>query len=83
MTPIDLVLERLPSAKRCGENWRALCPAHQDRRASLSIGRGDDGRALLHCHAGCGLSNIIQKLGLTMADLFPESRRPRPCRSRR
>ncbi len=57
--------------RRNGAGWSAKCPAHEDRRASLSIGEGDDGRALLKCHAGCGLGAILDKLGLREADLFP------------
>lgn len=33
------------------------CPAHEDRNASLSW-RYSDGRALLHCHAGCTFDEI-------------------------
>lgn len=33
-------------------------PRHDDRRASLSIGEGLDGRVLLHCHAGCTFAEI-------------------------
>jgi putative DNA primase/helicase len=51
--------------------WRATCPAHDDRRASLSISEGDDSRALLYCHAGCAPEEVVAALGLTMADLYP------------
>jgi hypothetical protein len=46
------VAQRL-NAKRNGKGYMAKCPAHADRRASLSISEGRDGRVLLHCHAGC------------------------------
>jgi hypothetical protein len=85
MTPVDLILSRLPDAKRNGKGWMARCPAHDDRRASLSIGAGDDGRALIHCHAGCTAESIVAAMGLTLADLMPadgrrtgRSVRPRP-----
>ncbi|MBU4399979.1 MAG: hypothetical protein KKE86_11670, partial [Planctomycetes bacterium] len=48
----------------------ARCPGHADDRASLSISAGDDGRTLLHCHAGCALDAILGKVGLTKRDLF-------------
>ena len=41
----------------------ALCPAHDDHQPSLSVGRGDDGRALLHCHAGCEYEDVLAALG--------------------
>ena len=69
--PIETVLSRLSDAISCGEGkWKARCPAHDDRHPSLSIGVGDDGRVLLHCHAGCNQQSIITALGLKTADLF-------------
>ncbi|MBI2834444.1 MAG: hypothetical protein HYX76_08460 [Acidobacteria bacterium] len=50
------------------------CPSHEDRRASLSVGRGDDGRVLLKCHAGCSAETMVAAAGLRMADLFPQQR---------
>jgi hypothetical protein len=49
----------------------ARCPAHDDKNPSLAIAEGDDGRALLTCHAGCATAAVVEALGLTMADLFP------------
>lgn len=50
--------------------WTATCPAHDDRHPSLSIAEGDDGRVLLHRHAGCEPTAIVAVLGLEMLDLF-------------
>jgi hypothetical protein len=47
-----------------------LCPAHRDRQASGNLSEGDDGRALVYCHAGCETEDIVEALGLTMGDLF-------------
>ena len=44
MTPVERLLAKLPDARRAGKGWSARCPAHEDRRASLSIGEGEDGR---------------------------------------
>jgi hypothetical protein len=49
----------------------ARCPAHDDRTPSLSIAQGDDGRVLLHCHAGCEHRAIAAALDLNEQDLFP------------
>jgi hypothetical protein len=69
-------LRRLPGFNSCGQNeFEAKCPVHEDKKASLSIGIGDDGRILLHCHAGCSTDSILQALGLTAKDLFQAS----PC----
>jgi hypothetical protein len=50
--------------------WDALCPAHEDRNPSFHLGEGDDGRALVYCHAGCTLEEIAAALHLDPADLF-------------
>lgn len=63
-------------AKRHGKQWLAKCPAHDDRQASLSIGHADDGKILLKCFAGCAADNVVEKLGLTMADLFVKAEKP-------
>ncbi len=68
---IDAILDRLHGVRQRGDSWQACCPAHADDKASLSIGIGDDGRILLHCHAGCVTTDIVAKLGLTMKDLAP------------
>lgn len=65
------VLAHFPDARQAGAGWAARCPAHDDHRASLSIGRGDDDRWLLHCHAGCALDAILPAANLTTADLMP------------
>jgi hypothetical protein len=49
----------------------AKCPAHKDRRASLSVRELDDGRVLLHCFAQCDVASVVAALGLQMEDLFP------------
>ncbi len=77
MTPVDLVLSRLTKPKKVGAGWVARCPAHDDERPSLSISEGDDGRALVHCHAGCTPDAIVQAMGLTLRDLMPEREPPR------
>ena len=50
--------------------WSAKCPAHDDRRSSLSVSIGEGGRVLLKCHAGCAAEDVTAALGLTMKDLF-------------
>ena len=66
------LLAAFSGVKKSGAGWTAKCPAHEDRRASLSIGQGDDGRWLLHCHAGCELDAILVEAKLEARDLFPQ-----------
>jgi len=75
--PVDRVLGRLHGVHRSGKGWTARCPNHQDRFASLSVAEGDDGRVLLHCHAGCSTDSVVTAMGLAMVDLFPTGSRER------
>jgi len=71
---IDRVLERLEGVKRTSNGWMARCPAHDDRRASLSIAEGDDGTLLMTCFAGCTFSEIMQALGMREQDAFGDNK---------
>src|ERR1700674_2675030 len=48
-------------AQRNGSAWLALCPAHDDRNASLAITE-KDGKILVHCHAGCNQRAVLAAL---------------------
>jgi hypothetical protein len=45
-----------------GRNGLCRCPAHADRRPSLSVADGRDGRLLLRCFAGCAFDDILAAL---------------------
>jgi len=70
--PIDLVLSRLPRAKKAGAGWRAPCPncGPDSKSEKLAVTEGDDGRVLLHCFAGCAPAAVLAAVGLAVADLF-------------
>jgi len=53
MSVLPAVLNRLSGSALTGTGYQALCPAHPDQQASLSIGTGTDGRVLLHVLPGC------------------------------
>jgi hypothetical protein len=70
MTAAARVLSTLPTVRQTGPGrWLARCPAHDDRRASLSV-REIDGRVLIHCFAGCSAGDVVSALGLSLCDLF-------------
>ena len=48
--------------RKTGADWMCRCPAHEDRKSSLSITTGKDGKVLLCCHAGCGQARVIDAL---------------------
>jgi len=59
--------------QRGGKAAVAHCPAHEDNKQSLSLKLGDDGKVLVHCFAGCETEAVVERLGLTMNDLFADS----------
>jgi hypothetical protein len=70
--PINVLLSRMKGVKQHGDHFMAVCPAHQDKSPSLSLSRAEDGRALVHCFAGCKTRDVLGAVGLEMRDLFPE-----------
>jgi hypothetical protein len=79
--PVQDILERLQGVKGSEPGqWQAKCPAHDDRHASLSVARGADGRALLHCHAGCSPPAVCKALQLPLRALFPPGAKGRTPR---
>ena len=90
--PIDVVITALEvkgyNPKPSGPgNWRSRCPAHDGESHNLSITESTDGTVLLRCHH-CDLSGaetctapaIASKLGLTMKDLFPQTKGSLPAK---
>jgi len=78
---VQEVLGLLEGVRR-GTNgtYRARCPAHDDRRPSLSVAAGEEDRVLLHCHGGCTVDDIVAALGLSLQDLFSEEPKQRTRR---
>jgi hypothetical protein len=79
---LTALLERGGEPKQSGKGWSCRCPAHADATPSLSVAIGDDGRALLKCHAGCTAEQIVAALDLTMRDLMSDKARTSSGRSR-
>lgn len=54
-----------------GKEYMALCPAHNDKHPSLSIGYSHEQKhILIHCHAGCQAEDVLSCVGLTLKDLY-------------
>ncbi|NQV26185.1 MAG: hypothetical protein HQ518_17660 [Rhodopirellula sp.] len=70
---IERVLSRLKKMGKepdgCNGEYSARCPAHHDRRPSLSIRACNDGKVLIFCHAGCGFESIAYSIGLELREL--------------
>lgn len=65
-------LSLLDGVRGTDSQYTARCPAHDDKRASLCVSQGSDGRILLKCQAGCDWREVIAALGVKKADLFPQ-----------
>lgn len=67
----DDILSRFHHVKARGiDRFQACCPAHSDKHPSLSICFTKDGKVLLHCFAGCSTAEVLERVGLSFADLF-------------
>ena len=55
-------IARALKGRRVGFQWIARCPAHDDRDPSLSLKDADNGKVLVHCHAGCTQAQVIDEL---------------------
>jgi KaiC/GvpD/RAD55 family RecA-like ATPase len=69
---IGNLLNRLQGVKRNSAGWMARCPAHEDKNPSLAIAE-EDGKILIHCHAGCATEDVLNAIGLYPSDLFVDS----------
>lgn len=78
--PVQTVLAALEARgcrpRRSGAGWKAHCPAHDDRKPSLSVGVGQEGQVLFNCFVGCSAEAITTALGLEMRDLWPDGHPP-------
>lgn len=75
---VDDLIKLLGGPEKVTKNsngWMALCPAHDDKKPSLSI-RQEDNKVLVHCHAGCLTDAICRALGIQKSDLFEEPKKP-------
>lgn len=77
---LEKVIQALKTAgyspNQRGQQWNCRCPAHDDKKPSLSICEGNDGHVLICCHAGCETKAIVEAIGLRMADLMPPNDKP-------
>jgi putative DNA primase/helicase len=55
-------IARALGGRKIGGGWIARCPSHEDNNPSLSIRSADDGKVLVHCHAGCDQAQVIAAL---------------------
>lgn len=82
----DEFIVNFPGAKEKpprSNQWLCRCPAHDDRKASLSIKdeTATSDRILIHCQAGCSTEQVLAAVGKTFADIQPGKEEKRPLQS--
>jgi hypothetical protein len=75
--PYEFILSKLQRKRLCGKGVVTLCPAHDDKRFSLSVARGRSNNVVMKCHAGCDIASICEAFGIVKSDLFSGSTRKR------
>ena len=74
-TGVEALLSRLEGIRqRSADQWSAICPSHNDKTPSLSIRALPDGRVLIHCFGACTIESVLDAVGMSFQDLYPESR---------
>ena len=71
------IIDRFQNARKSGRGWIVQCPAHDDRKNSLSLTEVD-GKLLLKCQAGCDTKAVIDAVGLEWRDLFADTGNNKP-----
>lgn len=66
------ILKKFTVMTRRGDSAQCTCPCHDDKRASLTVSKGEAGRTVLFCHAGCRTDAVLSAVGLKQADLFAD-----------
>lgn len=67
----DEILTFFKVKNRYADRAQCLCPAHADKKASLTISRGrKPGKTVLFCHAGCKAESVLAAAGLSFKDLY-------------
>ena len=64
------ILSLLQNTRQNSHSWTAQCPAHDDKRNSLSLAISQNNTILIKCFAGCSPESITQAIGLSLKDLF-------------
>lgn len=74
MSPeFDTLLSRLPNPKKVNSTtYECRCPAHADKDPSLRVTLAPSGVILLHCFSGCPPQDVLDSIGMSFGDLYPE-----------
>lgn len=68
------IIKKFPNGKKRGNSYQCKCPKHNDKKASLTITKSNDGKSLIYCHAGCEIDEVLDRVGLKVEDLYEEKK---------
>ena len=63
------IISQLKGVSWSGKTANAICPTHDDRKASLSVTLEAD-KILMRGHQGCDINSICNSLGVKVSELF-------------
>jgi len=67
----EKIISQLKEVSWSGTTANAICPSHEDRKASLSVTLETD-KILIRCHSGCDIHTICERLGVKVSELFTQ-----------
>ena len=67
----EKIISQLKEVSWSGSTANAICPSHEDRKASLSVTLETD-KILIRCHSGCDIHTICGRLGVKVSELFTQ-----------
>jgi len=67
----EKIISQLKEVSWSGTTANAICPSHEDRKASLSVTLEAD-KILIRCHSGCDIHTICGRLGVKVSELFTQ-----------
>ena len=68
----SLFCSKLEKVKQTSNGIEALCPAHDDKKASLTASRNGE-KILFKCQAGCVNNEILQTINMEWNQFFVHS----------
>ena len=73
----ELFHSKLQQVKPTSNGIEALCPAHDDKTASLSA-RLETEKIILTCHTGCSFDAVVSALGMQESQFFAQEEKTQP-----
>ena len=73
----SLICSKLEKVKTTSNGIEALCPAHDDKKPSLTASCNGE-KILVNCKAGCSFEDIVSAVGMDSSQFFPNKAKSYP-----